>query len=96
MIRIISILIAFAILTVLFMAPVSSAGGPGSGRHSLQNPALDYTLMGFKDQGAWYFPCVAPEFPVRIGPHYQTYGPPPPPCCAGHCAPVGPPPAIKK
>jgi hypothetical protein len=38
-------------------------------------------MMGFKNQGVWYFLCTAPAFPVRIAPHYFQFGPPPP------CAP---------
>lgn len=78
------------------MVSFVAAGGPGNVTRFMQTPPLDYTLMGFKEQGAWYFPCVAPEFPKRIPPHYQTYGPPPPPCSGGHCAPIAPPPVHSK
>lgn len=44
-------------------------------------PPLDPTLMGFKDQGVWYFLCAAPIHIERIPPHYLTYGPPPVPYC---------------
>jgi len=57
-----------------------------------QYPPLDYTLMAFKEQGVWYFPCVAPMYPVRIPPHYLTFGPPPPPCPPPPmCLPPAPP-----
>jgi hypothetical protein len=39
--------------------------------------------MAFKDQGVWYFPCAAPAFPLRIGFHALSYGPPPPYCGPG-------------
>jgi hypothetical protein len=48
-------------------------------------PLLDQTLMGFKEQGVWYFLCIAPEHPSRISPNYQTYGPPAPPCLPPPC-----------
>ncbi|MGO9119080.1 MAG: hypothetical protein ACLQPD_15910 [Desulfomonilaceae bacterium] len=52
---------------------------------------LDRTLMGFKEQGVWYFLCIAPEHPSRISPNYQTYGPPAPPCPPPPClVPVKP------
>ncbi len=54
-------------------------------------PPLDQTLMGFKDQGVWYFLCIAPEHLSRISPNYQTYGPPAPPCPPPPClVPVKP------
>jgi hypothetical protein len=70
-------------LFAMCLTPPICQGGP-SGR--MNAPALDHTLMGFKEQGAWYFLCTAPAYPVRIGPSYQTYGPPPPPCPAPPCA----------
>lgn len=83
----------FAIAAIVMAAAITCmAGGPG--KH-LQGPPLDHTLMGFKEQGVWYFPCVAPEHHPRIPPHYATYGPPPPPYCAPPCAPVGPPQVLK-
>ncbi|MGC8660066.1 MAG: hypothetical protein ACP5U1_13435 [Desulfomonilaceae bacterium] len=71
-----------SILAVMFalMSPLCFAGGPGGQGGAMQGPPLDYTLMGFKEQGAWYFLCTAPEYCKRIPPHYQTYGPPPPYC----------------
>ena len=70
-------IIMFIFLTVLLAVQLPSAclAGAWPNRNS---PPLDQTLMGFKDQGVWYFLCIAPEFPIRIGPSYQTYGPPPP------------------
>jgi hypothetical protein len=94
--RLISVVATIVVLGSLTMVPVCLSGGPGSHGPAMQGPPLDYTLMGFKDQGVWYFPCSAPEFPKRIPPHYQSYGPPPPPYCGVPCAPVGPPPMIKK
>ncbi len=70
-------------LSAICCSPLICQGG-GSGKGGL--PPLDYSLMGFKDQGVWYFLCTAPAYPVRIGPHFQTYGPPPPPCPVPPCA----------
>ncbi len=95
--RLISIVAVIVVLGGLTMVSVCLAGGPGGhGGAAMQGPPLDYTLMGFKDQGVWYFPCSAPEFPKRIPPHYQSYGPPPPPYCGVPCAPVGPQPMIRR
>jgi hypothetical protein len=94
--RLISIVAVIVVLGGLSMVAVCLAGGPGGHGGAMQGPPLDYTLMGFKDQGVWYFPCSAPEFPKRIPPHYQSYGPPPPPYCGVPCAPVGPQPMIRK
>lgn len=91
MLRIFSIFMVLMVMAGWVILSHGIAGGPGMGHRHAQTPPLDYTLMGFKEQGAWYFPCVAPEFPKRIPPHYQTYGPPPPPCSGGQCAPVAPP-----
>ncbi|MCL5123271.1 MAG: hypothetical protein M1511_02000 [Deltaproteobacteria bacterium] len=88
-----SILIVMIVLMGLTMSPMCFAGGPGGPGGAMQGPPLDYTLMGFKEQGAWYFLCTAPEYPKRIPPHYQTYGPPPPPYCGIPCAPA---PMIRK
>lgn len=52
--------------------------------HAVAAPPLDPVLSGFKDQGVWYFLCTAPYYPVRIPPHYLTFGPPPP------CGPPAP------
>ena len=93
MIRLLSVSLAIAVFAVTFFAAMSIAGGPGG---STQGPPLDYTLMGFKEQGVWYFPCCAPVYNQRIPPHYLTYGPPPPPYCPPPCAPAGPPPMIRK
>jgi len=75
----ISIIIAF-----WSIAPAAQAGGSLARR----GPALDYTLMAFKEQGIWYFLCCAPEYGLRIPPHYLTFGPPPPHYCPPPCAPV--------
>jgi hypothetical protein len=64
----------FAMLTAFLPA---FAGGPA---RAPKLPPLDDTQMAFKEQGAWYFLCVAPVFCERIPPHYLTYGPPPPQC----------------
>lgn len=79
---------ALVFLAVVSVFPgVSWSGGPGTMR-----PApLDPVLMGFKEQGVWYFLCTAPEYCYRIPPHFQTYGPPPPPCCPVPLIPVPPP-----
>jgi hypothetical protein len=69
------------------VSAVTYAGGTPR----VQEPPLDTTLMGMKEQGVWYFLCTAPAFPHRIPPHYATYGPPPPPCGPVPCAP---PPAL--
>lgn len=69
------IIIAALVITVL---PLLAWAETKADRE--KNPPLDVSLMGFKDQGVWYFLCEAPAYPVRIGPHYLTYGPPPP-CC---------------
>ena len=66
---------------------LSNAGGPVG----VYGPPLDQSLMGFKEQGVWYFPCVAPAYPYRIAPQYATFGPPPPPCGPVPCAPPMPP-----
>lgn len=81
--------ISAAILTILLIAMTGLSLGGGNGPYQ-QGPELDHTLMGFKEQGAWYFPCVAPQYPVRFGPAYVTYGPPPPPCGPVPCAPALP------
>jgi hypothetical protein len=82
LIGIITLLISFFAIASIY------AGGHDPYR---QRPELDYSLMGFKEQGVWYFPCVAPQYPVKIGPSYVTYGPPPPPCApAPTCEPVSP------
>ena len=63
-------------LGLMLVAGDSHSGGGHSGKM----PPLDVTLMGFLEQGVWYFPCFAPMYPHRIPPHYLVYGPPPPPC----------------
>jgi hypothetical protein len=88
MTRFLATLLAVTFMLGSVMVVACIAGGPGPG---MQGPALDYTLMGMKEQGVWYFPCCAPEYTKRIAPHYQTYGPPPPPYCGVPCAPVAPP-----
>lgn len=70
------------LFVVCFLPHICQAGHSGR----LNGPTPDHTLMGFLEQGVWYFLCTAPAYPVRIGPHYQTYGPPPPPCPAPPCA----------
>ena len=72
------------VIALLQLSAASHAGGTGAAA----TPPLDATLMGMKEHGAWLFLCVAPMFPCRIPPNYQTYGPPPPPCCPPPCAPV--------
>ncbi len=74
----------FAMLTASLPAFAGGAARPP------QTPPLDYTQMAFKDQGIWYFLCVAPEFCERIAPHYLTYGPPRPPCAPPPCVPAMP------
>jgi hypothetical protein len=68
-------------LALICCAHASFAGGT-SPAHALYppQPPLDPVLMGFKDQGVWYFPCVAPVNLYRVPPHYLTFAPPPPPC----------------
>ncbi len=68
-----------AALAALPSAHVWAKDGPSN------MPPLDQTLMGFKEQGVWYFLCIAPEHPSRISPNYQTYGPPAPPCPPPPC-----------
>ena len=82
----ISVLFIFVVAISFYGVSVSTAGGYGGYR---QAPELDHALMGFKEQGVWYFPCAAPQYPVRFGPAYVTYGPPPP-CAPPACAPVRP------
>ncbi|MFH0824678.1 MAG: hypothetical protein V2B18_18135 [Pseudomonadota bacterium] len=73
-----ALIIQLAAITLLIVFhSLAVAGGPP---RTFGPPPLDETLMGFKEQGVWYFPCVAPEYKYRIAPHYKTYGPPPPPC----------------
>jgi hypothetical protein len=69
------------LMGVSFVAGAADAGG----RKNPGAPPLDGAVMAFKEQGVWYFPCVAPEFHWRIPPHYLTCAPPPP------CWPAGPP-----
>jgi hypothetical protein len=76
-----------ALIIFCFGIALSFAGGYGDYR---RGPELDHTLMGMKEQGVWYFPCVAPQYPVKIGPSYVSYGPPPP------CAPIPGPPVAPK
>lgn len=71
------------VISILSVAPGFAAGYGSNG----QSPELDYSLMGFKEQGVWYFPCVAPQYPVKIAPCYVTYGPPPPCMPSAPCAP---------
>ncbi len=80
-------LILFIIVAALalMLHPFVCCAETGAGKG--KEPPLDVSLMGFKDQGIWYFLCEAPTYPVRIGPHYLMYGPPPP-CC--------PPPGVRQ
>ncbi|MBI5570253.1 MAG: hypothetical protein HY914_09940 [Desulfomonile tiedjei] len=66
------LLVAAVVLTEF---PAAVQAGP-AGR--AMGPPLDYTLMGFKNQGVWYFLCEAPVVVYRVPPHYLTYAPPPP------------------
>jgi len=74
--------IPLTVLAVMVLAtsclPTDSLAG---GRGPRGSARLDDTLMGFKEQGIWYFLCTAPVFDQRIPPHYLTYGPPPPNYC---------------
>ncbi len=84
-------IIIFVFVAAIFAAPLPSLGETKGAANGNAFP-LDQTLMGFKEQGVWYFLCIAPEYPIRIGPQYATYGPPPPPCPPPLClAPVKPP-----
>ncbi|MEW6533911.1 MAG: hypothetical protein AB1473_23990 [Thermodesulfobacteriota bacterium] len=72
-----------AFLTILVISAIVLAGvlvSSAQGRNRWQ-PAIDQSLTGFVEQGAWYFLCYSPEFKQRIAPYYKTYGPPPPQCC---------------
>ena len=79
--KLIGSLLAIIIVTIALILPAFA--GP-SGR--IGPPLLDASLMAFKEQGIWYFFCVAPEYPCRIPPHYATYAPPPPTCGPPPCA----------
>ena len=85
--RLIILTAAIALAILCFSFATSFAGGVADHR---RGPELDYTLMGMKEQGVWYFPCVAPQDPVKIAPSYVVYGPPPP------CAPMAGPPVAPK
>jgi hypothetical protein len=82
--RIIPLTCAVVFFILLLAIGLSFAGGHGPYK---QSPQLDYSLMGFKEQGVWYFPCVAPQYPVKTAPCYVTYGPPPPCMPPAPCAP---------
>lgn len=82
-----NLLLALVAVIALTFIPVDCFAGGGPRPMS---PPLDPTLMGFKEQGVWYFPCVAPVYRWRIPPHYLTYAPPPPPCMPP--VPCAPPP----
>jgi len=84
--------VGFWIVTLLTMASLPIFAG-NAVRPNF--PPLDPTLMGFKDQGIWYFLCTAPVFCERIPAHYLTYGPPPPQC-PPPCLPSWPGPAPRK
>jgi hypothetical protein len=70
------VLATFVSLVPAIAVAGAPVGAPGPGGL----PPLDQSLMAFKEQGVWYFPCVAPAYLCRIPPHYATYGPPPPVC----------------
>ncbi len=80
-------IIIFAVIVLTQFAPTCGAGAPAGA----YGPPLDESLMAFKEQGVWYFLCIAPAYPYRIAPQYATYGPPPPPCGPVPCAPIMPP-----
>jgi len=80
-----NLILALAALVVLTVA--SSDCFAGGGVRPV-GPPIDQTLTGMKEQGVWYFPCVAPIYRWRIPPQYATYAPPPPPCMPPvQCAP---------
>lgn len=81
-----TVFIGVIVISFCFLQTPANAGGTPH----LAGPALDYTLMGFKEQGVWYFLCCAPTYGCRIPPHYLTIGPPPPPYCPPPCVPVSP------
>jgi len=70
--------------SVLIGFGLGYAGEYGSQKQASE---IDYTLMGFKESGVWYFLCTAPQYPVRTVPSYVTYGPPPPCMPPAACAP---------
>ncbi|MEW6350573.1 MAG: hypothetical protein AB1646_16030 [Thermodesulfobacteriota bacterium] len=74
-------------ILALTVIGLSAACGPACAQDGAfpHVPSLDVTLMAFKEQGAWYFLCEAPQFQCRTPHHYSSFGPPPP-----HC----PPPAV--
>jgi hypothetical protein len=82
--RILALMVVVAFVISCLWIESGFAGGGGSYK---QSPELDYSLMGFKEQGVWYFPCVAPQYPVKTAPCYVTYGPPPPCAPPAPCAP---------
>ena len=82
-----------AVALAATIMPIDAYSG-GTGR--FRTPPLDQHLMGFKEQGVWYFPCIAPTHLHRIPPHYATYGPPPPPCCPPPIHPPMYPPKVKQ
>ena len=63
-------IVIFVFVAAIFAAPLASLGqtkGPANGNAF----PLDQTLMGFKEQGVWYFLCIAPEYLVASGPITQ-------------------------
>lgn len=88
--------VVLATLISLLACGLVCAGGPEtSGARSRMphevGPPLDPTLMGWKEQGVWYFLCTSPIRGARIPPHYLTYGPPPVPYCPPPPVMYGPP-----
>jgi hypothetical protein len=84
------------ILGVLLLSvSVALGGGAAKPPPGLVHATTDPVLTAFKEQGVWYFPCVAPAYLCRIAPQPMTFGPPPPcgpptPVCAPR-APVSSP-----
>ncbi len=84
----------FAFITLSICLPCGHVCAQGLGLQ--HGPSLDMTLMAFKEQGAWYYLCEAPEFQCRTPNHYLSFAPPPPYCpppvvCAAPPACVLPP-----
>lgn len=72
------IIVILLIVVIAASGVLCHAGGPY--RHGFSKPALDRSLMGFKEQGVWYYLCSAPMQPHRIGPYYLQVMPPPVMC----------------
>ena len=82
-------MISFILMICLLMM-VPNVPEAGGARPGCAPPQLDTSLMGFKEQGVWYFPCVAPVYLYRIPPHVLTVAPPPVPCGPVPCVPAPP------